>query len=209
MPARLPGTAGHSGWGEEGEAPGGWGLARAANGTQLDPPARQEEGGRTGRGLQRWQRRQDARPTPGLAALPSPSLPLAPRQVSERARRDPACPELPCKGLWRQAGGRGVRPFKSQAWSLKGLPCATPFPFPRWASRRVAGLGGGEDGDPPPQLRSTRDVAATQASLVSFFQFLSLTFPVSLFSDRLNWGEGAPSRSWGVCARLGGCSLAS
>lgn len=171
------------------------------------PPGRRREGGpggvssggrggRTQGPLLAWRRSQ---------AHPS----HLPRQVSERARRDPACPELPCKGLWRQAGGRGVRPFKSQAWSLKGLPCATPFPFPRWASRRVAGLGGGEDGDPPPQLRSTRDVAATQASLVSFFQFLSLTFPVSLFSDRLNWGEGAPSRSWGVCARLGGCSLAS
>lgn len=24
----------------------------------------------------------------------------------------------------------------------------------------------------------------------AFFQFLSLTFPVTLFSDRLNWGEG-------------------
>lgn len=60
-------------------------------------------------------------------------------------------PGAACRGLQRQAGGgggerrgegRGVRPFKSQAWSTKGLPCATPFPFPGWASRRLGGRAG-------------------------------------------------------------------
>ena len=51
--------------------------------------------------------------------------------------------------------------------------------------------------DPPPQFRGTRDVAVAQASLVSFFQFLSLTVPVTLFSDRLNWGEGGSLQELG------------
>ena len=43
-------------------------------------------------------------------------------------------------------GGRAVRPFKSQAWSLKGLPFAITFPFPGWASRNGGGGGGGAGG---------------------------------------------------------------
>lgn len=47
-------------------------------------------------------------PAAGLAALPGPPLPFA-RQVSERARRDPACPELPCKGALAAGVGGGGR----------------------------------------------------------------------------------------------------
>lgn len=46
----------------------------------------------------------------------------------------------------RRVGWGGVRPFKSQAWSLKGLPFAITFPFPGWASRNGGGGGAGGGG---------------------------------------------------------------
>lgn len=57
--------------GGRGAVPGDWGLARAANGTQLDPPAEREAGGRAGRGLRRWQRR------PAGCTVPLPAWPRA------------------------------------------------------------------------------------------------------------------------------------
>lgn len=89
----------------------------------------------------------------------------------ERARRDLACPELPCKGALAAAGGRGVRPFKSRAWILKGLPYATPFPFSGWASRRLGGVGGRRDRDPPSQSHGIHDVAVPKLPWSAFSSF--------------------------------------
>lgn len=127
--ARLPGTAGYSGSGGIGAAQGSWGLARAANGTQLDPPARLEEEGGPGRAPALAEAAERAAPLAWLRSQ-APPLPFA-RQVSERARRDPACRSALQGALQRRrVGWGGVRPFKSQAWSLKGLPFAITFPFP-------------------------------------------------------------------------------
>lgn len=118
--------------GEDGEVPRGWGLARAsANGTQLDPPARQE-GGRARRGLGSRQRQRTHSPAPGLAVLPAPPSYFPPGEpVSQPSKAGPCLP-----GAARQGGSRGRRvggeagPLKAKHGAGRGLPRATPFPFP-------------------------------------------------------------------------------
>lgn len=67
-----------------------------------------------------------------------------------------------------------------------------PPPFPSLA-RPPDGLGRGVKTLPPSSM-APGDVAVAQAALVSFFQFLGLTFPVSLFLGLSELGGGHPRK---------------
>lgn len=163
--------------------PGAWGPARKANGTQLSPPARPEEedrgrgsghrsggGGGSGGGRGCWlQDLQMHSPTPGLAGCLSPPrlLPLPGEPASKQAG---FC--VPQDAQERGSCGRGRRGFKSQP----GVGKASSDPPP--SSLAGSPEGWGRSGDPPPKTVEPHDVAATQVPVVSFFQFLGLTFLV-------------------------------
>lgn len=128
-----------------------------------------------------------------------------PSQVSPRAsgaRRDPACPELPWKGRLRLAGwreGGQARRAQNQAWGLWDLlraPASLAETPESWR-----GLG------TLLHSRGSRDVAADQASVVSFFQCLGLAFlgcRTLVCSRRRGWST-APQ----PCAKLTPSALSS
>lgn len=137
------------------------------------------------------------RPQPGTRAPHSPAAQRGSRawrhsrpalslpKVSKRPRGAKAAPCVPraaLEGAQAAGGGRGVRPFKSQAWSLKGLPVPPPFSQARPPKRRR----------PSPSSVAPLTRGSCPNLLVSFFQFLRLPFPISLFLLLAELGKPTP-----------------
>lgn len=152
---------------------------RPPSGRREREPGGGSSGGRGGR--------RDARPRSRPGPAPAPAPPASPPGELWRERggtlRAPSCPArgLRCRPRPRRWGGGEAGPLRARP-EREGPPRCHPLPL-SWLGLQKAGEGGRGVADPPPQFRGSGDVATAQASSVSFFQFLSLTFPVSLFLD--------------------------